>query len=210
MAMTNLASARTKGEATRRAILDHAVGLASTVGLDGLTVGQLADELRMSKSGLFAHFRSKEALQVAVLEAAVGQFVDAVLRPALSAPRGEARLRALLDGWLRWALTRKRGGCLFTAASMEFDDRPGPVRDRIASIQKDWIEFLTTCVRTGQDAGAFQPAVDPEQIAWELYGLMLATHQATRLLDDPRAEARVRASFDRLISGLVQQPHPGP
>jgi AcrR family transcriptional regulator len=194
--------AETKGETTRRHILDRAVGLAATVGLEGLTVGQLAEELEMSKSGLFAHFRSKEALQIAVLEAAVLQFVDAVLRPALAAPRGEWRLRAVLDGWLGWGLRKERGGCVFVAASMEFDDRPGPVRDRIATIQKDWIEFLTTCVRTGQESGDFHADVDAEQIAWEMYGIALAAHQARRLLDDPKTERSVRASIDRLIAGL--------
>ncbi len=199
-------SAMTKGEDTRRAILDQAVGIAATVGLSGLTVGQLADELDMSKSGLFAHFRSKEALQLAVLEAAVGQFVDAVVRPGLSAPRGEQRLRAILDGWLEWGLSRPRGGCVFIASSVEFDDRPGVVRDRIAATQKDWIEFLATCIRTGQNAGAFRKDADPEDFAWEVYGLMLATHQATRLLDDPEAPRRARRSLERLIAGLRPEP----
>ena len=192
----------TKGEETRRAILDRAVSTAATVGLDGLTVGQLADELEMSKSGLFAHFRSKEALQLAVIEAAVGQFVDAVIRPGLSAPRGEKRLRAILEGWLNWALSRPRGGCFFIASSVEFDDRPGVVRDRIAASQRDWIDFLATCIRTGQNAGAFRKDADPMDFAWQVYGLMLATHQATRLLDDPTAEDRARRGLDRLIEGL--------
>jgi AcrR family transcriptional regulator len=192
----------TKGEETRRVILDRAVGIAATVGLDGLTVGQLADELEMSKSGLFAHFRSKEALQLAVIEAAVGQFVDAVIRPGLSAPRGEKRLRAILEGWLAWALSRPRGGCFFVASSAEFDDRPGVVRDRIAASQRDWIDFLATCIRTGQNAGAFRKDADPQDFAWQVYGLMLATHQATRLLDDPTAEDRARRALDRLIEGL--------
>jgi AcrR family transcriptional regulator len=192
----------TKGEDTRRAILDKAVAVAATVGLEALTVGQLADELEMSKSGLFAHFKSKEALQIAVVEAAVGQFVESVIRPGLAAPRGEARLRAILDGWLRWALTRPRGGCLFVASSAEFDDRPGVVRDRIAATQRDWIEFLATCIRTGQNVHAFRKDADPIDFAWEVYGVMLATHQATRLLDDPDAGARARRSLDRLIDGL--------
>jgi AcrR family transcriptional regulator len=192
----------TKGEETRRAILDRAVSAAAAVGLDGLTVGQLADELDMSKSGLFAHFRSKEALQLAVIEAAVGQFVDAVIRPGLKAPRGEERLRAILEGWLGWALSRPRGGCFFIASSVEFDDRPGVVRDRIAATQRDWIEFLATCIRTGQNAGAFRKDADPLDFAWQVYGLMLATHQATRLLDDPDAEDRARRGLDRLIEGL--------
>ena len=192
----------TKGEETRRVILDRAVGIAATVGLEALTVGQLADELDMSKSGLFAHFRSKEALQLAVVEAAVGQFVDAVIRPGLSAPRGEKRLRAILEGWLAWALSRPRGGCFFIASSVEFDDRPGVVRDRIAATQRDWIDFLATCIRTGQNAGAFRKDADPQDFAWQVYGLMLATHQATRLLDDPTAEDRARRGLDRLIEGL--------
>jgi AcrR family transcriptional regulator len=192
----------TKGEDTRRVIVDRAVGIAAAVGLEGLTVGQLADELDMSKSGLFAHFRSKEALQLAVVEAAVGQFVDAVIRPGLKAPRGEQRLRAILEGWLDWALSRPRGGCFFIASSVEFDDRPGVVRDRIAASQRDWLEFLATSIRTGQNAGAFRKDADPQDFAWRVYGLMLATHQATRLLDDPVAEDRARRWLDQLIEGL--------
>jgi AcrR family transcriptional regulator len=192
----------TKGAETRRVILDRAVSIAATVGLEALTVGQLADELDMSKSGLFAHFRSKEALQLAVIEAAVGQFVDTVIRPGLSAPRGEKRLRAILEGWLQWGVSRSRGGCIFVASSVEFDDRPGVVRDRIAATQRDWIEFLATCIKTGQNAGAFRKDADPHDFAWQVYGLMLATHQATRLLDDPYAWDRARRWLDQLIDGL--------
>src|SRR5712691_7251134 len=118
-----------KGANTRHAILTHATGLASQVGLTGLTIGALADHLRLSKSGLFAHFRSKEALQIQVLEHAAASFVEAVVRPALPLPRGEPRMRALFERWLEWDQSGALpGGCVFVAAATELDDRPGPVR----------------------------------------------------------------------------------
>src|SRR3954470_4749744 len=119
-----------KGEATRQAILDHAAAQASRIGLRGLSIGQLAEELALSKSGLFAHFQSKEALQVQVLEHAAANFVDRVVRPALAAPRGIPRLRALFEGWLAWG-DSQASGCIFVAAAAELDDQPGPARDRL-------------------------------------------------------------------------------
>src|SRR5215470_15929106 len=143
-----------KGEATRAAILDHAVQLASRVGLSGLSIGRLAKDLRLSKSGLFAHFQSKEALQVQVLETAAAQFIDAVLRPALAAPRGEPRLRALFTRWLEWSRSQRMpGGCLFVAAAVEFDDRPGAVREKLVSLQKDFLELMANVVRAGVAEG---------------------------------------------------------
>jgi AcrR family transcriptional regulator len=189
-----------KGELTRQAILDHAMGLASTHGLEGLTIGGLADDLHLSKSGLFAHFQAKETLQIQVLEYAASRFVDAVVKPALGAPRGEPRVRALFDRWIGWPSARPLpGGCFFVSASSEFDDRPGPVRDRLVQLQKDWLETIANTVRTAVAEGHFHRDADPEQFAHDLYGVMLAYHHAARLLGDARAADRARTAFEALI-----------
>jgi AcrR family transcriptional regulator len=190
-----------KGEATRQHILDHAVSLASKVGLDGISIGGLADALQLSKSGLFAHFQSKEGLHLQILEYAAGRFVDVVIRPALSAPRGEPRLRALIENWMNWPQrSRLPGGCVFVALAAELDDKHGPVRDRLAELQRDWMDTIQNVVRTAVGEGHFRREVDPEQFAFELYGIMLAYHHAARLLMDPKAETRARRAFEALIA----------
>ncbi|HXV91595.1 MAG TPA: TetR/AcrR family transcriptional regulator [Gemmatimonadales bacterium] len=195
----------TKGQRTRSAILEHATGLASQLGLTGLTIGHLADELRLSKSGLFAHFRSKEALQIQVLDHAAAKFVDQVVRPSLREPRGEPRLRALFERWLAWdAAQSLPGGCVFAQAASELDDRAGPVRDRLVRLQREWIGVLVTSVGLGVAAGRFRPDADAEQFAQDLYGVMLAFHHAWRLLTDPQAEARARRAFGALLDGIRQ------
>ena len=187
-----------KGELTRRHILDHAVGLASQIGLEGLTIGRLADDLQLSKSGLFAHFRSKESLEVDVLRHAAERFVEAVVRPALKAPRGEPRLRALFDRWLEWARGRALpGGCLFVAAATELDDKAGPVRDQLVRSQREWLEFIVGAVRLCAEEGHFRRDVDAHQLAHDLYGVMLAWNHAARLLRDPKADRRARAAASR-------------
>lgn len=189
-----------KGELTRRSILERAAALASRVGLQGLTIGRLADELGLSKSGLFAHFQSKEALQEQVLQFASERFVDAVVRPALTAPRGEPRVRALFERWLDWAqASSARAGCLFVAASTELDDQPGPVRDRLVRLQKDWLEFMAQAYRVAAAEGHFRRG-QAEQFAHDLHGTMLAYHHAARLLRDPAAGARARAAFEALVA----------
>ena len=189
-----------KGADTRHAILDHAADLASKVGLGGLTIGVLADDLQLSKSGLFAHFRSKEALQIQVLDHAAEQFVETVVRPALAEPRGEARMRAIFERWLAWDKAGVLpGGCLFVAAATELDDRPGPVRDRLVELQREWIQVITVSFRRGIEAGRFRRDADAPQFAQDLYGIMLAFHHAARLLGDRRAEARARRAFDALL-----------
>src|SRR5262245_47534509 len=175
-----------KGAATRGNILEHAAALSTRVGLEGLTIGSLADDLSLSKSGLFAHFRSKEALQVQVLEAASAHFIDTVIRPALAQKRGEPRVRALFERWL--ASTTAPGGCLFVAAAAELDDQMGPPRERLVQLQKDWLDVLAGAVRIAIAEGHFRKDVDPEQFAHDLYGVALAYHHASRLLRDPRAK----------------------
>ena len=200
--MTGSSPALRKGETTRQAILERATVLASREGLDGLTIGTLAADLGLSKSGLFAHFRSKDALQVQILEFAGQKFVDAVVRPALAVPRGEARVRALFEHWLAWAESHHPGGCLFVAAATELDDQPGPARDQLVRSQRDWMETIATCFRTGIAEGHFAPDAEPEQFAYSLYGVMLAYHHAARLLGDPAAVPRARAAFEALLEGV--------
>lgn len=190
-----------KGELTRRVILEHATSLASTIGLEGLTIGALANELSLSKSGLFAHFRSKESLQIQVLEYAAGLFVEAVVRPALQAPRGEARLRTLFQQWLSWERSRPMpGGCVFVAAAAELDDRPGPVRDKLVTLQREWLGVMSTTASKAVEAGFFRLDVDPGQFAHDLQGVMLAYHHAARLLVDPLAGSRAHNAFEALLA----------
>jgi AcrR family transcriptional regulator len=184
-----------RGLRTREAILASAVDIASAHGLEGLTVGSLAAQLRMSKSGLFAHFGSKEELQLATIEVARQIFIDHVSRPAISAPKGMPRLWGLIDHWL--ALVEKRvfsGGCFFSAASFEFDSRRGVVRDRIAAIMREWIDVLVRAVQQAQDAGHIRSKVNPTRLAFEIQGVAMGAHWAHQLLDDKQAYSRARAT----------------
>jgi AcrR family transcriptional regulator len=195
-----------KGEATHAAILDRAARVATQVGLEGLSIGRLASELGLSKSGLFAHFRSKEALQIQVLDAAAERFVDEVVKPAVREPRGEPRVTALFERWLAWTKSNSGpGGCLFVSAAAELDDRPGPVRDRLVALQKGWLEMMAIVFRAGVDEGRFRRDAEAEQFAYDLYSVMLGFHHAARLLRDPRADARARAAFHRLLSSVRVQ-----
>ena len=189
-----------KGAQTREAILERSLSLASHLGLEGLTIGRLAEELDLSKSGLFAHFRSKEELQLQTLQRAAEQFVEAVVRPALAVRRGERRVRALFERWLRWPeVVPQPGGCIFVAAAAELDDRPGPARDLLVRLQRDWLDVIATTVRAASTEGDFRRDVDPGQFAYELYGIMLVSHHATRLLRDPKAAERADRAFTRLV-----------
>ena len=189
-----------KGERTKTAILEHATGLASQAGLTGLTIGVLADDLELSKSGLFAHFQSKEALQIDVLNHAARRFSEMVVRPSLQESRGAPRLRALFERWLKWeddiALP---GGCIFVAATTELDDRPGPVHDRLVELQRDWIDVIRISVRKGIEAGLFRADADADQFAQDMYGIMLSLHFHRRLMRDRGAESRSRRAFDALL-----------
>lgn len=187
-----------KGAATRETILDAASRLAGTVGLGGMTIGTLAASTRLSKSGLYAHFRSKESLQVQVLEHTRARFVAKVVAPALTASRGEPRVRAMFENWLDW--DAQPGGCLFVAASSELDDQPGPVRDRLVRDQRDWLDTLAEVFRTGLAEGHFRAGADPEQFAFDLDGVMLSCHLSNRLLGDHTAEVRARRAFEALLA----------
>jgi AcrR family transcriptional regulator len=187
-----------KGEDTRTAILDRATELARSEGVQGLTIGRLATELSLSKSGLFAHFGSKDALEVAVIEHAREQFVTRVIAPALKVPRGEPRLRALVDRWLAWG--SDPGGCIFMALSAELDDRPGPARDALATALRDLLDALAHSTRVAVEEKHFRADTDPAQVAFELYGIMAATHASARLIADPKTGARTRRALEALFA----------
>ena len=194
------AGARAKGERTRAAILSTAVHLASAEGLEGLTIGRLAAELSLSKSGLFAHFGSKEDLQVATVEAARAVFIREVIRPAFQIEPGITRLWKLCDTWLSYVQSGVfRGGCFFAAAAAEFDGRPGPVRDRIAEIMKEWLATLSRAVVEAQEAGQLAKELDPTQLAFEFNSLELGANWAFQLYADKGAFVRAReAILERL------------
>lgn len=186
-----------KGETTRQAILDAAMAQAGRVGLGGLTIGSLAADTGLSKSGLFAHFRSKESLQLQVLALARRRFIEQVVRPVLAAPRGEPRVRELFERKVEWAA--QPGGCLFTAAETELDDQHGPVRDQLVRDQRDWLDTVVQVFRGGVSEGHFRPDADPEQFAVDLHGVTLAYHSTSRLLADPKALEWARNAFERLL-----------
>ena len=188
-----------KGLETKTAILSEALQIASQIGFTGLTIGQLAEQTEMSKSGLFAHFRSKEQLQLQTLDHARQRFTDTVVRPTLTAPRGEKRVRELFERWLDWETDALVGGCIFVTASIEYDDRPGPMHDALVRDQRDWSEFIATVAATAVSEGDFDPDVDADQFSFTMQGLMLAYHHVARLLRDPRATEHTRAAFEQLL-----------
>lgn len=189
-----------KGARTRESILRLAVDLASVEGLEGVTIGRLADELKMSKSGLFAHFGAKEELQLATVAAAREIFTEHVIRPALAEPAGAPRLWALCLNWVQYVEGKVfKGGCFFAAASFEFDSRKGPVRDAIATAMQEWLAILTRAVEGAKKAGHLKANVNAEQFAFEIYSLAMGGHWGFQLLEDNSALDRVRASMrDRI------------
>jgi AcrR family transcriptional regulator len=190
-----------KGEATREAILDRALAMATRTGLEGLTMGTLAKEVKLSKSGLFAHFQSKEHLQLDVIETAAARFIETVMAPALRERRGEPRVRALFEHWLAWEdAAFLPGGCPFVSMATELDDRPGPIRDRLVGYQRDWLQSLATAARIAMDEKHFRADLDPGQFAFNMYSIALSYHYYSRLLRDPAAETLARKSFETLLA----------
>ena len=188
-----------KGDQTRAAIVEAALAMASREGLEGLTIGTLADQMQMSKSGVFAHFGSREDLQLAVLREYVGRFVDEVLRPAVKKPRGLPRLAAILDRWVAFLAREITLGCIMIAGAVEYDDRPGPQRDAMVAIITGWNAELLKAIRQAMAEGHLKRSADAPQMAFEIYGLMLAMHQDARLLRSADSAKRARAGLRRLI-----------
>ncbi|WP_420125087.1 TetR/AcrR family transcriptional regulator [Longimicrobium sp.] len=190
-----------KGAATRDRIIESALRTASVEGLEGISLGRLAADVGMSKSGLFAHFTSKEELQIDVLEAASARFAEIVLKPAMQEPRGEPRVRSLFEHWLVWERHESLpGGCVFMHAAAELDDRPGPARDTLVSWQRQWLAFLAKAARIAVDAGHFRADLDSALFAFQQLGLVLGYYHARRLLGDPLAEQHARQAFDALVA----------
>jgi len=199
-----------KGERTRSGILQRAVDLASLEGLEGLTIGRLADDLGMSKSGLFAHFGSKEELQLATIEAASERFINEVVRPAIKAERGYPRLMAMSRFWLDYVRRKVfPGGCFFAAASFEFDGRPGPVRDAIAHQMDDWFGALERAIRMAKDEGHLKADVDPAQLAFELNALFFGANFAHNLRHDAKAFARAQRAIEQRLLAARAVPRGG-
>lgn len=189
-----------RGEHTRAAILDVALAQASEAGFESLTIGSLAERAGLSKSGLFAHFGSREELQVAAIEAAAGRFTETVFVPALKAPRGLPRLRALFAQWLAWtASSGLAHGCPMQAAAVEFDDRPGPVRDAVIRHFARLERELGRAVQLAVDQGHLRPDLDIGQFVFDMLGVILSYYHSARLFDGEKAAARARAAFEQLI-----------
>lgn len=189
-----------KGDRTRQSILDEALAQATKLGFEGLSLGDLAKDAGMSKSGLYAHFASKEDLQLQVLKMAAERFIASVIHPAWARPKGEGRIRALFELWFDWSRSSfLPGGCIFVAAANELDDRPGPVRDHLVEEQRRWLATVAKAFHSGVETGQFRKDLDCDQLAYEFDGILLAYHHFSRLLRLPEAETRARRAFEVLI-----------
>ena len=194
---------RARATRTRAEILTVAVDIASAEGLEGLTIGRLATESHMSKTGIFAHFGSKEQLQLATVGAAKEIFLQQVVKPGLTSPRGLPRLKVMLESWLGYVERIVfRGGCFFAAASAEFDSRPGKVRDEIASLTKAWLMALQGESAFARQRNEIKASVVPSQLAFELHAYVQEANWAFKLFDDKAAFLRARRAIsERLAEG---------
>lgn len=197
-----------KGEQTRRAIISHALGVVSEVGYEGLSIGVLAEQTKLSKSGLFAHFKSKEALQLGVIQEVVNRFTLRVVQPALASPRGEPRLRVLFEKKLEWIRGEAEArGCLLQKASLEYHNRIGhPVRERVVHALQDWRELVARCAQTAIDEGHFQADLDPQQFGYEFDGITMMYQQTQGLMRERGAAERAQRAFESLLDRSRRSP----
>jgi len=193
-----------KGQQTKQAILDAALALASQIGLEGLSIGALAEVTHMSKSGVFAHFGSREELQISVIREYYTRFADEVFYPAMQQPRGLPRVRALFGNWMQRVAVEIQSGCIFISGAVEFDDRPGPVRDALASSVQAWLAALYRAVVQAKQEGHLLPSADEEQMAFEIHALILALHYEARFLQNPRSVGRAHRGFDNILARYGQ------
>jgi AcrR family transcriptional regulator len=199
-----------KAERTKLKILEQALAQSSVEGLQGLTIGRLASALGVSKSGLFAHFGSKEQLEIAVLHHAAAQFRREVIEPAIRQPRGAARLVLMFELWLaRLSSRRLPGGCPFLSAAFEFDDLDGPVRAELVQLETQFRLALVRAIRLSMDVGDLVCEVDPAQLGFEVHALMLAYHFESRLLRAPEARSKVERAFSALLARATGKPDEG-
>jgi AcrR family transcriptional regulator len=189
-----------KGQQTRATILEAALGLASSMGLEGLSIGALAEVTQMSKSGVFAHFGSREELQISVIREYHAKFEEEVFFPAVREARGLPRLRALFERWVKRVSVELDSGCIYISGAVEFDDRPGPVRDALATMVQAWHTALEKAIRIAIDEGQLRTDTDPLQMLFEIHGLILALHHDARFLRIPGALDRARHAFERVVS----------
>jgi AcrR family transcriptional regulator len=189
-----------KGEQTRAAIVEAALDLAGRDGLEGLTIGLVADRMRMSKSGVFAHFGSREDLQIAVLKEYEKRFVDDVLLPSLNEPRGLPRLEAMYGRWIDRISIEIASGCIYVSGAVEYDDRPGPIRDELVGMIRSWQQELIRAIKQAIEVGHLRADTDPQQIVFVIQGLVLAVHHNARLMHNRDAITRGRAGFTLLIN----------
>ncbi|MBK1615656.1 TetR family transcriptional regulator [Rubrivivax gelatinosus] len=189
-----------KGLQTRAAILDAALGLASHMGLEGLSIGTLAEVMQMSKSGVFAHFGSREELQISVIREYHTRFEEEVFFPSMAEDRGLPRLRSLFERWIRRVSIELDSGCIYISGAVEFDDRPGPVRDALVSMVRAWHLALQRAIAMAVEEGHLRPETDPSQLLFEMHGLILALHHDARLLRNTGVLDRARRGFERLVA----------
>jgi len=189
-----------KGQQTKQAIIEAALGLATHIGLEGLSIGALADVMGMSKSGVFAHFGSREDMQLAVLDESHHCFERGVFSPAMSEPRGIPRLRALFGNWMKRTSVEIDSGCIYISGAVEFDERTGPVRDALAQSVLTWLAAMRRAITQAKELGQLQAQVDEDQILFEIHGLILALHYEARFLKSPGSIARAVTGFDNILA----------
>lgn len=193
-----------KGLQTKQAIVDAALGLAANIGLEGLSIGALAEVAQMSKSGVFAHFGSREELQISVIREYYARFQEEVFEPAMAVPRGLPRVRALFANWMKRVAVELQSGCIFISGAVEFDDRPGPVRDALASSVRIWLEAMFRAVVQAKQEGHLKVDADAEQMAFEIHGLILALHYEARFLKNPNSISRANKGFENIVARYVR------
>lgn len=196
-----------KGQQTKAAIVEAALGLATQIGLEGLSIGALAEVMQMSKSGVFAHFGSREELQISVVREYHTRFEEEVFYPAMAAPRGLPRLRAMFDNWMKRTSVEIDSGCIYISGAVEFDDRPGPVRDALASSVNTWLSAMRRAVELAVAEGHLNPDTDADQMAFEIHALILALHYEARFLRSPDSLRRALKAFEGIV-GRFSSPVP--
>ncbi len=189
-----------KGQQTKAAIVDAALRMASQMGLEGLSIGAVAAIMHMSKSGVFAHFGAREELQISVVREYHHRFEQDVFFPALKCPRGLPRLEAMFANWMKLVAVEIQSGCIYISGAVAFDDRPGPVRDTLASSVNTWLAAVRRAVLQASEQGHLQPEVDTEQMVFEIHGLILALHYEARFLNKPGSIARAQTGFAHIIA----------
>lgn len=194
-----------KGELTRAAILDVALDLSSRDGLEGLTIGLLADKMNMSKSGVFAHFGSREDLQIEVLKLYHQHFEEEVFNPSMKEPRGLPRLRSMFVRWVKRVSIEIASGCIYISGAAEYDDRPGLIREELVGMVCAWQDALYRCVKQATDMGHLRTDTDPQQMVYEMYGLVLALHHDARFIKRPGSVDRAQTGFERLLKSYQSE-----